>query len=80
MSFSARTLLDNPQTFSRWLRAELLGYLRCPEDVRDAVRERLRQDPSFTDWCDLLDELEAGGEVMRQAVRDSLEATTRPVH
>ena len=80
MSFSARTLLDDPQTFSLWLRAELLGYLRCPEDVRDAVRERLRQDPSFADWCDLLDELEAGGEATRQAVRDSIEATTRPIH
>ncbi|HET6712511.1 MAG TPA: hypothetical protein VFI59_02235 [Actinomycetota bacterium] len=77
MSFSARALLeDNPQAF--W--AELLGYLRCPEDVRDAVRERLRQDPSFTEWCDLLDELEAGGEVMRQAVRDSLKATARSAH
>ncbi len=79
MSFSARTLLDNPQTSRPWLRAELLGYLRCPEDVRDAVRERLREDPSFTDWCDLLDEIEAGGEAMRQAVVDSLEAITRPV-
>ncbi|HET6712513.1 MAG TPA: hypothetical protein VFI59_02245 [Actinomycetota bacterium] len=48
--------------------------------MRDAVRERLRQDSSFTDWCDMLDELEAGGEVTRQAVRDSLEASATPVH
>jgi len=80
MSFSARALLENPQTLSPWLRAELLGYLRCPEDVREAVRGRLREDPSFTDWCVLLDELEAGGEGMRQAIRDSLEAITSPVH
>lgn len=72
--------MENPQTLSSWPRAELLGYLRCPEDVREAVRERLREDPSFTDWCVLLDELEAGGEGMRQAIRDSLEATTSPVH
>ncbi len=71
--------MENPQTLSSWLRAELLGYLRCPEDVRDAVRGRLREDPSFTDWCVLLNELEAGGETMRQAIRDSLEATARPV-
>ena len=82
MSFSARTLLDDPQAVSTWLRAELLGYLRCPEDVREAVRERLREDPSFADWCDMLDEIEAGGEVMRQAVRHSLEiaVSMRPVH
>ena len=66
MSFSARALLDDPEALSHWLRAELLGYLRCPEDVRGAVRKRLRQDPSFMDWCDLLDELETGGAVMRQ--------------
>ena len=58
MSFSARALLDDPQALSPWLRAELLGYLRCSEDVREAVRDRLREDPSFTDWCDLLDEIE----------------------
>jgi hypothetical protein len=80
MSFLARALLDDPMTLSPWLRAELLGYLRAPEDVRDAVRERLHQDPSFTDWCDLLDEIEAGGEEMRRALRDSLLATARPVH
>jgi hypothetical protein len=79
MSFSARALLEDPQTLSSWLRAELLGYLRCPEDVRDAVRGRLREDPSFTDWCVLLDELEAGGEAMRQDIRELLEATTSAV-
>ena len=57
MSFSVRALLDDPQAASPWLRAELLGYLRCPEDVREAVRERLREDLSSTDWCDLLDEI-----------------------
>lgn len=79
MYFSARALLDDPQAFSPWLRAELLGYLRCPEDVREAVRQRLREGPSFADWCDLLDEIEAGGEEMR-AVRDSLEATASSAH
>jgi hypothetical protein len=53
--------------------AQAPGYLLCPGDVRDAVRGRLREDSSFTDWCDLLDELEADGDAMRQAVRDSLE-------
>jgi hypothetical protein len=80
MSFSARALLDDPQALSPWLRAELLGYLRCPEDVREAVRDRLREDPSFTDWCDLLDEIETGGEEMRRAVRDSLETIVRSAH
>jgi hypothetical protein len=79
MSFVARALLDDPLALSPWLRAELLGYLRCPQDVRDAVRERLREDPSFTDWCDLLDEIEAGDEEMRRALRDSLSATARLV-
>lgn len=80
MSFSVRALLDDPQAASPWLRAELLGYLRCPEDVREAVRERLREDLSSTDWCDLLDEIETGGDVMRRAVRNSLEAATGLVH
>jgi hypothetical protein len=80
MSFSVRALLDDPQALSPWLRAELLGYLRCPEDVRDAVRNRLREDPSFTDWGDLLDEIEACGEAMRRTVRESLEASARSAH
>jgi hypothetical protein len=29
-------------------------------------------------WIELLDELEAGGEVMREVVRDSLEAIPTP--
>jgi hypothetical protein len=79
MSYSVQALLDSPQTYSHWLRAELLGYLRCPEDVRAAVRERLCIDPSFRNWCGLLEELEAGGQAMREAVRSSLETVTRPI-
>jgi hypothetical protein len=77
MAFSLLELLENPERYPPRLRAELIGYLRCPEDVRAAVRERLRQDPSFTGWCDLLDELEARGDRVRQAIRDSLEASAR---
>ena len=77
MAFSLLELLENPETYPPRLRAELIGYLRCPEDVRAAVRERLCQDPSFTEWCDVLNELEAGGHWVRQAIRDSLEASAR---
>jgi hypothetical protein len=77
MAFSLLELLENPESYPRRLRAELVGYLRCPDDVRNAVRERLHQDPSFTDWCALLDELEDRGDRVRQAIRDSLEAAAR---
>ena len=42
-------------------------------------RERLlRPDPRLADWIDLLDELEAGGPLMREVVRGSLEAIPTP--
>jgi hypothetical protein len=56
------------------LRAELLRYLRCADEARIEERERLRADPLMADWVDLLDELEIGGPLMREVVRDSLEA------
>lgn len=54
------------------LRAELLRYLRCTDEARIEERERLRPVPLMADWIDLLDELEAGGPLMREVVRDSL--------
>jgi hypothetical protein len=63
----------------------ICGYAWCGRLVGRIVRDVLLspRSPYGTEWCDLLDELEAGREVMRQAVRDSLEATatsplTRP--
>ena len=76
---TAPTLLDTLHSLPPRLRAELLRHLRCADEARAEERERLRPDPVMAAWIELLDELEAGGEVMREVVRDSLEATTRPV-
>jgi hypothetical protein len=43
--------------------------------VRAEERERYRPDPVMAAWVELLDELDAGGPLMREAVRDSLETT-----
>jgi hypothetical protein len=53
--------------------AELLRYLRCNDEARIEERDRYRPDPLMADWLDLLDELEAGGPLMREVVRDSLD-------
>lgn len=42
------------------------------EAVRAEARERLRFDPVIAAWAELPDEAEAGGPLMREAVRDLL--------
>jgi hypothetical protein len=39
-------------------------------------RRRLRPDPVLGSWCDLLDELETGGSLMRELVREALGSET----
>jgi hypothetical protein len=68
------TLPETLQALPVRLRAELLRYLRCTDEARIEERERLRADPLMADWVDLLAELELGGPLMREVVRDSLEA------
>ena len=67
-------LSDTLQALPPRLRAELLRHLRCADAVRAEERERLGPDPVMAAWLDLLDELEAGGPLMR----DSLEAIPTP--
>ena len=69
-------LLDTLQALPPRLRADLLRHLRCSDEARAEERERLRPDPVMAAWMDLLDELEAGGELMRELVRDALESET----
>ncbi|HET6712507.1 MAG TPA: hypothetical protein VFI59_02215 [Actinomycetota bacterium] len=66
------------QTLPPRLRADLARHLRCIHEARAEERERLRPDPRLADWLDLLDELEASGPLMREVVRDSLEAIPTP--
>ena len=40
--------------------------------ARAEERERLRSDPIMAAWVELLDELESGGPLMREVVRDAL--------
>ena len=61
------------QTLPPRLRAELLRYLRCTDEAHAEERERVRPDPVMAAWLDLLDELEAGGELMREVVRDVID-------
>jgi hypothetical protein len=55
------------------LRAELLRHLRCTDEARAEERERLRPDPVMAAWVELLDELESGGPLMREVVRDTID-------
>lgn len=70
--------LDALQSLPPRLRAELLRHLRCTHEARAEERERLRPDPVMAAWLDLLDELEAGGPLMREVVRESLESIPTP--
>ncbi len=76
---TAQDLTQTLQALPPRLQAELLRHLRCADAVR-AEERRYRRDPVMAAWNELLDELEAGGELMREVVRDSLEATTKPTH
>jgi len=71
-------LADTLNALPPRLRADLLRHLRCTDDARAEERERLRPDPVMAAWLDLLDELEAGGPLMWEVVRDSLEAIPTP--
>jgi hypothetical protein len=73
-------LSDTLQALPPRLQAELLRHLRCADAVQAEERDRYRPDPVMGAWVELLDELEAGGPLMREVVRDSLEATARSAH
>lgn len=80
MDTTTANLSDTLEELPPRLQAELLRHLRCADAVRAEERDRYRPDPVMGAWVELLDELEAGGPLMREVVRDSLEATVRPVH
>ena len=73
----AANLPETLQALPVRLRAELHS-LRCADEARAEERERYRPAPLMADWVDLLDELEIGGPLMREVVRDSLEALQSP--
>ena len=73
MDTTTTDLSQTLQALPPRLRAELLRHLRCADAVRAEERERYRPDPVMAAWVELLDELETGGPLMREAVRDTLE-------